>query len=315
MRILEAAAYGAIVGSVLAVVGLLVAMLLGREAEGLWVLLAIPAASVLKALCAGFRRVKTLDTARLLDARCGLREQLATAVELESAGETTPAAVHCCRRARQVARQLPRRLPLWTCTGRTAAALALGLLLSGAMAAVAISRLERSPVERFLAALDGATQARRDAMAEELRKASRQAASEQVTHRLDRAAELVELADEAELRDVLRELEQQGYEIAELADAAAWFAGGQGQGRGQNEDQRPTVGGLQPGDRKAVPVYHPGGADVAETETAAEMQRDAGQDSASLWRQVRRRAAARPPAGRPPEEYRPLIRLFYDAAK
>jgi hypothetical protein len=314
VRMLEAAAIGGIAGGVLASLALLAGILIGREATGLWGLLAVPAAAGLNALRVIFRGPKILDVARLLDVRCGLHEQLATAVELESTGETRPAAMHCCRQARQLARQLPRHLPLWSCTGRTAAALALSLLLAGAMAAVAVGRLERSSVDRFLAGLDGATQARRDALAERLREAGRQADSEASTHRLERAAELVELADDAELREVLRELEQQGYEMGELADAAASPAGGRGQGNGQSEEQRPAVGALKPEDREATPVYYPGGAEALAPASTVDVTRGTQEDFANAWQRVRRRVAVRPPAGRPPEEYRPMIRRFYAPA-
>lgn len=311
-RVVEASALGGIAGGAVAILGLLAGLLAAREATALWAVLLVPVfacANALRVLCGG---ASVSEVARLLDGRGGFRERLTTAVELESRGVETPAAAYCCQQARGIVAELPTRLAIWTRTSRTSALLGVVVLLVAGMAALTATRRAASPVDRFVGVLDGATQARREAVAASLREASQTAEDSGAAERLERAATLVELADEAELRRVLGELAAAGFEIGKaLPDAMAAEAGLAGQGDGSGSDAKDgTTGTLDPlGAGVAVADSGP-----AQTPASGDEMSDAPalvSPPEAAWRAVCHRAAALGGSVARPRAYRPLVQAFY----
>ncbi|NBB94692.1 MAG: hypothetical protein GVY16_03030 [Planctomycetes bacterium] len=311
VRAAEAAAVGGIVGGLAAVAALVVGLVAGREAIGVWAVLALPGGALVGALYALARGVSPAATARLLDRRCALRERLTTAVELEARGDVTPAAQHVCRQASDAIHAVPPRLALWRHTARTPATLVVVGLLVAILGVAAAARRGNSTVERLLAVLDGATQARRDAVAESFRAAAETAGPE-AAERLRRAAELVELENAEELRDVLARLEREGVQIGRaVPEDIATAAGLDGGGARRDGGEAPAEGDLQPGERQEVRVFDPAYAATAgeASGTGDAMSPTRGFDDA--WSAARARAAEQLGRGRVPAEYRGLVRRFY----
>jgi hypothetical protein len=312
VRAAEAAGRGAVVGGAVAVAAMVAAMLLGREQAALWAALALPAGAVVGAAHAILAGVSPLAAARFLDRRCGLRERLATAVELEAKGDATAAGEHVRRQARQAVAALPKRLPLWTLGPRAAAAMMVAAVLVAALAAVAVVRREDTPIRRLLGMLDGATQARREAVAESLRQAGDRAESVQTAEQLRRAARLVELDDEEQLREVLERLERAGFEVGPAlpGDVAAEL--GMGDAEGAAGGDRESRGDLAAGEGEAVRVFDPAYARAAGEAGENAAAAGATMSFGDAWSAARERAAASLNADRVPAEYRPIVRRFYE---
>lgn len=284
----------------------------------------LSAGALTGAAAAWLRGIAPLDAAILVDGRCGLDEQLATAVELaDSPRAQTPAARCLYARAAEALRTDSGELKLWTRTRATAAALALVTLLCLTLAIPTIGGRPGS-----LRGLSGP--ARRET-ADSLRRAARESRSSDpaLAEDLDRAAIAVEVSDEQELERIRRRLAARNIRLERVVDAkiAAILTAATGGGSAEAASAPPT-----PGTRPAAAATRPrplaevGHVRVYDPEYAKLLSARRAAAAApkptpvgpgefvhldDAWSRARRRAEADLSAGKVPAQYRPLIRNFF----
>ncbi|MCD4823573.1 MAG: hypothetical protein K8S55_03130 [Phycisphaerae bacterium] len=270
------------------------------------------------------RGVTTSQAAKFLDRRFHLAEQLATAVELAESGDETPAAIAVYSQATAAVKtKLPARPDVWTRTKKTPAAGLLALLICVVLAWLAGGRSQTAgDADRMIGSLDAMSQARRAAVAEAFRRASRKANNTAAAENLTELARVIEVPDEAKLRRLIQALKQAGVNLREvlppdvqrdlqLSHTRQSQAGKTADiGKGQD-----TTGKLQPSDDTglAVNVYNPlyaaeiqshGGKNLHPTTPAAVSFDDA-------WTAAQTHAAAALKGENVPTEYRPIVRAFF----
>lgn len=293
-------------------------VLWGLGAPSALIAIGLLALGTILGACAGAALGASVSrTAAMLDARAGLDERLTTAAELARAGDEDPAA-RCVYTQALEALQRPevRHVSLWRRTRRTGAAVALVLMLCGALA---ILPARRTRAQRLAGALDEMPEKVRKELAAEFRSAAADRPDE--VELLVRAAKAVEIKDPAALRRVLDELRKRGLKVTEIVApdllARASGAGG-GEDTGGTAATKPVTGNdgtAAPARGGSVPVWDPlydkfvrrNGSDGNGGERAA------GPIVAyeDAWALARRRAADALARGAVPQEYRRMVREFF----
>jgi len=290
----------------------------------------LPLGAVVGAATVWIRGVCPREAAMYLDRRGRLRERLATAAELDAspAGNSAVARTVYAQALTAYRSRRADRLAMWRRTRATPAGLGLIVLLCVVLAFVpSIERRElHGEGRRLAAAIASAAPADRQAAADSLRKAARQAGGKpELAGRLVRAARAVEIRDEGRLGDILDELRREGFEIASvvpgklLTAARAAKAGG-----ASTSGAAPGPGGAgrsQAGSGGLVRVYSPGqgrrpAAGAANEDSGGEPDVGAVRETipyAEAWSAARERAAARIAGGKIPPQYRRLVRDFFQA--
>jgi hypothetical protein len=300
-------------------------------------LILLPVGAILGALGALLRRPTPRDAAVLLDRRGGLRERLSTAVELASSADAdAPVArfVYAQALAGLRARR-PQRGPMWRRSRATAAALGLSLVLCAALAFVPTVGLrgEGDVIGRLAGSLDALSPAQKQALAEALRAAARDADDEQTAQKHVEAARMVELGDAEQLRKLLGELKRAGLKIEKVVPGDVLAAAGIGAGGEPGAGGRAALaakgtgwppspnGSGPPRDASQAPepnvrVYDPLYEELVKPGTApAKGPGGGGQEGMVGFDDARAahraRAASALTSDAIPPKYRPIVRDFF----
>jgi len=286
----------------------------------------LPLGAVVGAAAVLIRGVSLRSAAVYLDRRGGLRERLATAVEL-AGSEARDSAVAQTVYAQALAACRRRRadiIPMWRRSRATPAGLGLIVLLCIVLGFVP-SGGHDSEGRRLAAAIRSASLAERLAAAESLRGAARQVSGRpELADRLVKAAHAIEVRDEEQLRKILDQLDREGFQIASAIPPKLVAAARTATAAGENASgaaRAPAGGGTtDPGPAGLVRVYSPPRADSS---AAGAANGDSGATDSSAaeqtipyadaWTVARERAAARIARGQVPPRYHRLVRDFFQA--
>jgi len=313
-----------------------------RGAAAAALLIAFAPAGALGCLVRG---VSPLRVARYLDARAGLRERLATAAELAlgptARSASAPAAEAVYAQALAALRSArPQRDPMWRRTRRTAAALALAVLLCGTLLLLPSRPAEdRYGAARLADALGRMSPEDRERLAKAFAAAVQPTTDPEVAANLLGCAQVVRVNDPAELERMLDKLRRAGFRPlsvvpGDLLAAAGIGASGAGDATARKDDaERAAHSGAPPDanrpadpnaesaarafERGVVRVYDPRysrvsppGAAAADANAAARNGR-AFRPYSDAWTAARRRSADALASNRVPFEYRPIVRRFF----
>lgn len=311
VRAVEAAAVAATAGALLAAAILLVAWL--ADPTGLaspaylgavWhvPLVLIPLAAAAGAAVALLRPIKLRQAGRCLDSRAHLHDMLATAAELIESphAEESVVRVVCTQALRAAERADALKVPLWSHTRATAAALGLSVLLCAAATALAATTGGRQ-LSETVSTVRRMTPQQRERFAAALREAAQHAGLDEDAPTVADAADAARNADADQLRRALAELRRAGMDTSALSrrdtqppEPPDEFTGA--------EPETPDVNEVAK--EAALRVYSPPSAQDAEIDDEPESFR-------SAWSRARARADESLAAGRIPPRYRPLVRRYF----
>jgi len=314
-RAIEAAGLGVIVGGLVAAVWQVAFWTAGRphRAAGMMILAAGLFGGAIVALIKG---VSSRQAARYVDNLAALDERLTTAVELASAGDSSPAA-QCvyAQAAEAVASDEVSAVSLWVRGRVTAAGAMLVVLLCGALAMLP---QRRGADERIIDALGRMSPEAVKALADEFARAARDAETDAPL--LARAVDATRQRDTRALAAILDELRRRGVRLVRIVrpEVLALATAGGSDANG-SVDTRPAAPSLGGPDRYAggpVHVWDP----LYEKFNPGRRGADQGTESddpapvvsyGDAWSAARQRAAGALRTGGIPPEYRRMVRDFF----
>lgn len=342
-RCLEEAAVGAAVGAFGAAAAELACILAGPWAwHGVsvrhWALLIVPAGAALGAIRQWRRGATAAEAAAGLDAKAHLQERLVTAEELARRQTNAPPADAVFFQAMAAAKAAgAQRMTPWRRSSRTAATLALALLLCLALSQFPLGG-PTGPAEQEQAlsdALGTVTQQQRQDFSQAIAKAAAAARSDPALAReLQRLAATIEVNDAREMKTILQRLRQQGYRPLELIPSAFLLAASpkasptpqpiapqplaspDRPAGGQRGEPHPSATSPLADDGQRIRVYNPHYKPVAaepNSPTAEKGPSAAAGATVSFddaWTAAKERATSGP-AAQPPPEYRQLIHDYF----
>ena len=299
-----------------------------------WPKAALPLVMILAGALVGLiavclRGVAIHEAAAWLDQHAGLRERLTTAAELIDSSPSDPSVMEeVCRQALAALRQRrAEEISVWQRGRGTIGAMMLVLLLCVAMACLpSPGRGQRDVRADELAGAVLASAEGRRGTAETFRRAAQSAApGTKLSSELARAAQIVELGDEAELRTILRSLRESGVNVRSLIGPdVPGLRRGEAAGRDDalRDRQLPVTREAKPTRSDAigrwVRVYDPSYAKAPSRTISGQHESRppmvaTGVPYADAWKAAQERAAARAAAGRIPPQYRRLVRDFFES--
>ncbi|MCP4376641.1 MAG: hypothetical protein GY794_10770 [bacterium] len=310
-RTIAAAGLGVIVGGLLAVAGQVALWMLGYPHRSVGIIM-LAGGLLVGVLVAIIKGVSLHQTARYLDNRGDLDERLTTAFELNTAGDSSPAA-RCVYTQAEEAVRSGKILPinLWVCNRVVAGGAILVLLLCGTLAMLP---QHRGTDEQILDALGQMSPEAVKALADEFARAARRAGDNAPL--LTRAATATKRKDVRALTAILADLRRRGVllrrivrpEVISLATAG----GSNASGAAKVQDPPPSHGDPVRTGGGMVHVWDPLYTKVNST-IAPDTQPagDAVVSYTDAWSEARLRAAGSLRSGKIPAEYRRMVRDFF----
>ncbi|MFP3937859.1 MAG: hypothetical protein ACLFVW_05920 [Phycisphaerae bacterium] len=253
------------------------------------------------ALVSLLRPLSLRRAARVLDARAGLRDRLATAAELIDSPQADESVVSgVCLQALWSADSAGAcHVSLWSRGRSTAAALGLSVLLAGALLPPAATLPRRQSAE-VVSAVRRMTPDEREQVVEALGRLADEAGLDESFAEVAEAEDAIRRADAERLALSLAKLRRAGVDVSALMQRET----AEQPGGGEVTDHADIADADSPAEaqRAAVRVYSPGMEEDGEPL----------QSHSSAWSRAQSRAADALAAGRIPPRYRPLVRRYFD---
>ncbi|MHC4561658.1 MAG: hypothetical protein ACYS8X_02680 [Planctomycetota bacterium] len=270
------------------------------------------------AMAAMVRGYSLLAAAELIDARRGLKERFATAVELASSSRREePLARTCYAQTLSVLGDRPTAgVSLWRRSHRTTAGMVLAIMLTVAVGALAHSDGGLSP--------SAMSPAQRAELAAAMRDQARAVTAGELADALRRSADAIEQVDDAQFEQLAVELRDMGFRPAELTPeairtAAALMPETRPEGTADppaTTDPTPGVPGeTGPAEdiNRWVRVYDPDYRPAEDSEASSTDSPPLAAEAPfeETWSAAQLRATESLHRGQAPEKYREILRRYF----
>ena len=265
-----------------------------------------------------------MRAARFLDAKYDLKERLTTAAELAWAHREDDVARYVFTQAREAAStRIEASTTYWRFGRRLTSGVVLSLVLcAGVSWAVHPGTSQADADAAALArAMDAMSPGRRADLAEQLRQAARLKGSAATAESLDALAQVVVVADEQALRELVETLREKGMTLRQiLAPKLQASLGLDEQARdsqpGQPATREGTLDAQAGNEVRAVRVYNPAYASHVQAAASPSAAGDSTAISQTLpapsaWAQARRQASRALREESCPPAYRQILRQFF----